>query len=135
MKALEILQRQGISPVLVIATQNVREDIVSGLSLGHAFRNNSDVFPEIFVNMIEAGEISGSLNNALERLADHFERENELLNKVKSATTYPIILSITAILVVIFVVTNVLPVFASLFESYGAALPIPTKILISITGF
>lgn len=134
-KALEILQRQGISPVLVIATQNVREDIVSGLSLGHAFRNNSDVFPEIFVNMIEAGEISGSLNNALERLADHFERENELLNKVKSATTYPIILSITAILVVIFVVTNVLPVFASLFESYGAALPIPTKILISITGF
>ena len=55
--------------------------------------------------MIEAGEISGSLNNALERLADHFERENELLNKVKSATTYPIILSITAILVVIFVVT------------------------------
>ena len=65
--------------------------------------------------MIEAGEISGSLNNALERLADHFERENELLNKVKSATTYPIILSITAILVVIFVVTNVLPVFASLF--------------------
>jgi type IV pilus assembly protein PilC len=134
-KALEILQRQGISPVLVIATQNVREDIVSGLSLGHAFRNNSDVFPEIFVNMIEAGEISGSLNNALERLADHFERENELLNKVKSATTYPIILSITAILVVIFVVTNVLPVFASLFESYGAALPIPTKILLVIADF
>lgn len=134
-KALEILQRQGVSPVLAKATQNVKDEIVGGLSLGHAFRNNSDVFPEIFINMIEAGEISGSLNKALERLADHFERENELMNKVKSATTYPIVLSITSILVVIFVVTNVLPVFASLFASYGAALPVPTKILLAMADF
>ena len=134
-KALEILRRQATSPVLAKATKNVKEDVVDGLSLGQAFRNNSDVFPEVFVNMLEAGELSGSLNEALERMAEHFERENELISKVKSATTYPIILSITAIIVVIFVVTSVLPVFASLFESYGAALPIPTKILISITGF
>jgi type IV pilus assembly protein PilC len=134
-KALDILQRQAVCPALAAATQNVKDDIVGGLSLGHAFRNNSDVFPEIFVNMIEAGEISGSLNKALERLADHFERENELMNKVKSATTYPIILSITAILVVIFVVTSVLPVFASMFESYGAALPMPTRVLLGIADF
>ena len=133
-KALEIL-RQATSPVLAKATKNVKEDVVDGLSLGQAFRNNSDVFPEVFVNMLEAGELSGSLNEALERMAEHFERENELISKVKSATTYPIILSITAVIVVIFVVTSVLPVFASLFESYGAALPIPTKILLSITGF
>lgn len=134
-KALDILQRQAVSPVIATATQNVKEDIIGGLSLGHAFRNNSDVFPEIFVNMIEAGEISGSLNNALKQLADHFERENELMNKVKSATTYPIILSITAIFVVIFVVTSVLPVFVSMFESYGAALPMPTKILLATADF
>ena len=134
-KALEILRRQATSPVLAKATKNVKEDVVDGLSLGQAFRNNSDVFPEVFVNMLEAGELSGSLNEALERMAEHFERENELISKVKSATTYPIILSITAVIVVIFVVTSVLPVFASLFESYGAALPIPTKILLSITGF
>jgi len=134
-KALEILQLQGISPVLVKATQSVREDIVNGLSLGQAFRNNSEVFPEIFVNMVEAGEISGSLHNALERLAEHFERENELINKIKTATTYPIILSITAVLVVIFVVTQVLPVFAGMFEGYGAALPLPTRILLGISNF
>ncbi|MGB4461628.1 MAG: type II secretion system F family protein [Tepidanaerobacteraceae bacterium] len=134
-KSLEILQLQGISPVLVKATQNAREDIISGLSLGQAFRNNADVFPEIFVNMVEAGEISGSLNNALERLAEHFERENDIINKVKSATTYPIILSSTAIVVVILIVTKVLPIFAGMFESYGAALPIPTRILLVISDF
>lgn len=134
-KSLEILQLQGISPVLVKATQNAREDIISGLSLGQAFRNNADVFPEIFVNMVEAGEISGSLNNALERLAEHFKRENDIINKVKSATTYPIILSSTAIVVVILIVTKVLPIFAGMFESYGAALPIPTRILLVISDF
>ena len=101
-KTLEILEKQSINPILAKSTKKINEDIKKGLTLGNAFRNNSDVFPEMFINMVEAGEISGSLNTTLNRLAVHYEKENTLINKVKSAITYPIILSITAVAVVIF---------------------------------
>jgi len=130
-KTLEILEKQSINPVLAKATEKVSGDIKRGLSLGNAFRNNSDVFPNMFINMVEAGEISGSLNTTLERLALHYEQENTLINKVKSAITYPIILSITAVAVVIFLATTVLPTFSSFFEGYGAILPLPTRILLN----
>ncbi len=134
-KTLEILEKQSINPILAKSTRKVNEDIKKGLTLGSAFRNNSDVFPEMFINMVEAGEISGSLNTTLERLAVHYEQENALINKVKSAITYPIILSITAVAVVIFLTTTVLPTFLSFFESYGAVLPIPTRLLLNIIDF
>lgn len=135
MSTLEILQQQTSSPVLSKATKNVKDDLNRGLTLGEAFKNNSNIFPEIFVNMVEAGEISGTLNVVLDRLASYFEREKELINKFKSATTYPIILSLVTASVVIFLVTNVLPVYASLFEGYGAVLPLPTRILLTISSF
>ncbi len=134
-KTLEILEKQSINPILAKSTRKVNEDIKKGLTLGSAFRNNSDVFPEMFINMVEAGEISGSLNTTLERLAVHYEKENTLINKVRSAITYPIILSITAVAVVIFLATTVLPTFLSFFESYGAVLPMPTRLLLTIIGF
>lgn len=84
--------------------------------------------------MVETGEISGTLDYAMERMAEHFEKENRMTQKLKAAMTYPIIVSIVAVLVVIFLLTFVMPTFIGMFDSMGADLPLITKVLMGISN-
>lgn len=132
-KCLDILEKQVENNVLKKATGRVYEDVQKGFTLSEAMKKNEEVFPSLFINMIEAGEVSGNLDVIMERMSIHYEKENKIENKVKSALVYPIILTIVAIGVVIFLLTFVMPTFIGMFESSGVALPTPTRLLLNIS--
>lgn len=134
-KCLSMLGDQTENKSLKTVTMNVREEVQKGSSLSQAMSLHSKKFPSILINMIAAGEASGTIDKSLEVMAEHFEKEHKTQQKVKSAMTYPVIVCIVAILVVIIMLTLVVPKFIGMFETAGAELPIPTKILISMSGF
>ncbi|MBF0165000.1 MAG: type II secretion system F family protein [Magnetococcales bacterium] len=114
-------------------TLRVKADIEAGTTLTDAMTKEPTMFDELFINLVQAGEQSGILEAVLNRLAVYKEKSAALKAKVKSAMTYPI-----AVLVIAFVITGVLmifvvPTFADLFKSFGAQLPMPTRIVIAIS--
>jgi type IV pilus assembly protein PilC len=133
-KCLDILMQQTENRKLREVIAQVYEDVQKGSALSEAMKKHRNVFPEVLVNMVEAGELSGTLDQVMERMAIHFEKENRIVTKVKSALIYPIILTIVAVAVVIFLLIVVMPTFISMFESSGVAMPLPTRILLSISN-
>jgi len=127
---LNILQEQVTNLYLKKLVGNIKSDIEAGNSLSSSFAKYPEAFPEIFINMIEAGESSGSLNEILERLADYLEKTENIRRKVRSSLSYPILVVGMAILIVAFLMLKVVPTFKKIFESLGGALPLPTMILI-----
>jgi type IV pilus assembly protein PilC len=92
------------------------------------------VFPELMINMIEAGEASGKLDSVSVKLADHFEKDVKLKAKIRTAMTYPIILSLLTVAVVLILVTQVLPVFVGMFDATEMVLPLPTRIVMGFSA-
>ena len=111
---------------------NIYEAIQKGHSLSAALREQ-EVFPEMVVNMVEAGEVSGTLEGNLTKMAEHYEKENKLNNKIKNAMLYPVILAIVATIVVIILVAFVLPTFFQMYN--GQELPWPTQVVVSCSNF
>jgi type IV pilus assembly protein PilC len=94
-----------------------------------------DIFPSIMINLIEAGEVGGMLDEVLARLAVHFEKEYKMNEKVKSALTYPTVIVVAAIACVTFILTNVMPTFVQVFKDMNVKLPLLTQILMDISAF
>lgn len=134
LKCLDILEAQTENKVMKNATRVVFDDVQKGMTLSEAMRKHERVFPSLLVNMVEAGEVSGSLDVIMERMALHYEKENKIENKIKGAMIYPIVLGVISIAVVIFLLVAVMPTFIGMFESSGVELPIPTKILLNISN-
>lgn len=130
---LNILQQQVENPYLKKIFSDLKSDIEAGNSLSSSFAKYPSAFPGIFINMIRAGETSGSLNEILERIADYLERVENLRRKLKSALTYPILVIGIAIIIVSFLMLKVVPTFKNIFSSLGGNLPLPTLILIKIS--
>lgn len=116
------------------ALQTVYKKVKEGESFSKALAEYPRVFPEIMVNMVEAGEVGGVLDDVLERLATHFEKEHKLNEKVKSAMTYPTVVLGMAFLSVTFIITFVLPTFMTMFDSMKVELPWPTQVLLALSG-
>jgi type IV pilus assembly protein PilC len=133
--SLNILTRQASSRRLRAALAAVSTAIEQGRSLTDSFRAMPDAFPAILVNMASAGEAGGILEECFERLADHFEKEHAVSQKVKSAMTYPVIVSVVAVSVVAFMVVFVLPNFIAIFQQMGAELPGPTLFILGVSDF
>ncbi len=134
MESLNILFHQTHNKNFRKIIESLRSDLEKGKLLSEALGNYPDAFPEIVVSMIEAGEASGTLSKVFEQLANYFEKENELREKIKTVTSYPIVLSIVAFFVITFLVTKVLPTFVNLFTEMGASLPLPTKIILTTSS-
>ncbi len=130
---LDILRQQTENKRLKDVTEKVYEDVQKGLTFSEALKNYKNVFPELLINMVEAGEVSGNLDTIMDRMADHYEKEFKINNKIKGAMVYPIILSIVAIGVVIFLLTFVMPTFMQMFEGGDTPLPAPTRLLLAIS--
>jgi type IV pilus assembly protein PilC len=113
--------------------QEVRRDILSGSSFTEAVSRFPDVFNELYIALIRAGEAGGVLDETLETAATQFDKEAELREKVRSAFTYPVIVIVVAVLVVGFLVLVVIPQFASFYESFRAQLPAITMLLLNIS--
>ena len=130
---LEILGRQSESKTLMKTLNTVHEDVQKGATLSEGMGKHPKVFPSLLINMVETGEVSGNLDIIMERMAIHFEKEHKLENKVKSAMTYPMVLGVVSIGVVIFLLIGIMPTFLEMFESSGQELPGVTQALMSLS--
>lgn len=133
--SLEILYEQTENKKFKEVIKDLREHIQKGSTFSESLEYHRDVFPEIMISMIEAGEVSGNLDVIMERLSIHFEKEFKINNKIKSAMVYPIILTVVIIAVVSFLLIFVMPTFISMFEGSGVPLPGPTIALLNISKF
>jgi len=132
--ALAAILDQGMEGRLQEIIASVREDVKGGSSLNDALEKYQKVFSPIFVNMIRAGEESGTLEIMLDRIADFQEKSQETRRKVLGSLFYPIILMCVGILMVLFLLTVVMPRITSIFEGLKATLPLPTRILLAVSG-
>ncbi|OGR86642.1 MAG: pilus assembly protein PilC [Elusimicrobia bacterium RIFCSPHIGHO2_02_FULL_57_9] len=132
-QGLAILESQAENPAFKEVLGAVRGDIEGGLSISDALRKHPAAFPEFYTSMVRAGELGGILDTILERLTAYLESSEALKAKVKSAMMYPgIVLSICAI-VTVFLLVFVIPTFKTIFEGFGAELPLPTQMLIDLS--
>ncbi|HAL73924.1 MAG TPA: type II secretion protein F [Clostridiales bacterium] len=134
-KALDFLYQQTTDKNLRGCVGRVYEQVQKGESMSEAFRKQGQAFPELFINMVMTGESAGNLDQVLLRMADHYEKENKLRNKVKSAMIYPIVLASLTIVVVIVMLVFVLPTFTGIIVSGGGELPLITRILVGFSEF
>lgn len=133
--ALELMGDQIENKTLQRAVVDAKTYVEKGGTLADALRVNSEVFPPIMINMVAAGELSGNLEVCLDRLTEHFEKDNALSAKIKGAMTYPIVVFIVMIIVVIVVMVMVIPNFSSMFAEMGTQLPLATRIMVAASNF
>ena len=133
--ALELMGDQIENKTLQRAVTDAKTYVEKGGTLADALRVNSEVFPPIMINMVAAGELSGNLEVCLDRLTEHFEKDNALSAKIKGAMTYPIVVFIVMIIVVIVVMVMVIPNFSSMFAEMGTQLPLATRIMVAASNF
>ena len=113
---------------------DIRKQVHAGSSFADALAEHPKIFSKLYVNMIRAGEAGGILGEALSRLALFMEKSVELKNSIRSAMVYPAILTLVGGTAVIVLITFVIPQFSKLFEEMGAALPIPTQIMLGLSS-
>ncbi|MEN1759277.1 type II secretion system F family protein [Anoxynatronum sibiricum] len=135
MNTLDILKQQTEHKRFKGIISDLYEDVQKGFTFSEALEKHPGVFPQLMIYMVAAGEASGSLDVVMERMADHYEKEFKVNNRVKSAMVYPIILMVVATLVVIFLLVVVMPTFIGMFQGSGVELPLPTRMLLAISGF
>ncbi|OGC90257.1 MAG: hypothetical protein A2W25_05775 [candidate division Zixibacteria bacterium RBG_16_53_22] len=134
-QCLEILASQTESPEFRKVITEVKESVQSGSTLSEALGRHKKTFDELYVNMVEAGEVGGALDTILIRLASYREKADRLIRKVKGAMVYPAVVMIVAIGVTFAMLRFIVPVFAKMFSGLGAELPAPTQIVLNISKF
>ena len=133
LRALAILEGQTTKPKLKEALGQVRAAVQNGSSLSGAMGQHPQHFPQLMVNMINAGETGGFLDEALSRLAKMYESDANLRAKIKSAMTYPVIVLIFSLLLGTGVILFIVPVFERMFKQLGGSLPLPTQIMVNLS--
>jgi type IV pilus assembly protein PilC len=132
-QCLEILASQQDNKTLKKTLTEIRQSVEGGSTFAAALKQHPKVFSSLFSNMVEAGEAGGILDTILNRLAQYMEKAMALKKKVKSAMIYPSTIITVAVLVVIFLLVFVIPTFKAMFEGFGAALPLPTQIVLELS--
>ena len=133
-QALRALANQGeeLSAQRYVC-QDLCDRIVRGENFSDACAKHPKTFPPLFSNMLRAGEASGAMVEVLRRLGDHYERDDNMRGKIKSAMSYPVIVLVFGVLAVIGALVWIIPKFQKVFDSMGASLPLPTRILIGMS--
>lgn len=132
-EATNILASQTESKALANALQTVEKDIREGLSFSEAASKHPKIFPALFVNMIRSGELTGSLDDTLDRLANYYEKQYTLKKKVQSTLAYPAVLTVLIIGVVIFMMLSIVPNFTQMFDQFGGELPAITQWVVAMS--
>lgn len=128
---IDQMESEAIRPIL----QAMQGDIRAGHPLSEALSKYPREFSELYVNMVRAGEVSGQLPDVMKRLADFMEKEQTRRSQIAAALTYPAVLITVAIGAVTFLLTFVVPKLSGIFHDMGKALPLPTVILLALSGF
>jgi len=132
-QCLDILARQAENKEFARVIGQVKTDVESGDSFADALRKHPRVYSDFYVNMVEAGETGGILDTILARLAAYMEKASALKSQVKGAMVYPAVIIGIAIIVVVFLLLYVIPVFADMFASFGGTLPAPTRFVMFLS--
>ena len=134
-QSLSILQKQADKQGMKDALKKVREDVETGLPLSNALAKFPAIFNRLYVYLVRAGEASGNLDGILERVATFQEKQAELRGKIKSALTYPVVVLVIALGVTYFLLTGIVPQFATILDQLGGDLPVITQVLVAISDF
>lgn len=135
LEALEILVDQAEKAKFKVIIRLLHEEVRSGKSFSEALEKHQKVFSFLFIHMVRAGESTGNLEEILDRLANYLEKTSALHKKIRSALTYPAVVSLMALVITTGMLTFVIPKFAEIFFSINAPLPAPTRFLIAVSNF
>lgn len=134
-RALEIMEAQATNPLFRKVIKNVKERVESGQGLADSFRAEEEIYDDITLNLIEAGESSGNLDSILLKLAVELEEKQELGSKLKSALIYPAIMLVVIIAVVALLMFVMVPAMSDIYSEFDAELPWTTNVLINLSNF
>ena len=135
LNVLTMLRDQLEHPELKIIVEDVRKNLEGGLTLSKCFEKYPKIFDNVYINLIKAGEASGKLDVFLMKLVDSLEKREKVKKKIKSALTYPVVMFVVAITVMVFMLVKVVPIFAEMYEGMGVALPTPTAVIMNASNF
>jgi type IV pilus assembly protein PilC len=134
-QCLDILGLQQENQAFKKVIMKVKEDVESGSTFADALGKHPNVFDELFVNLVSAGEVGGILDTILSRLAAYIEKAMKLAKQVKSAMVYPSTILAVALIVTTVLLLYVIPIFGEMFQDFGASLPAPTLIVLAISAY
>ena len=129
--ALDALIPQTRSPLLKNQLTRIKDAIVGGSSFSQALSTDSNTFSPLYINMIQAGESSGTMELVLDRLAEMIEKQQQVTQRITSAMTYPVFMTLIGAGILLFFITYIVPTIAALFADMKQVLPAPTRILIA----
>ncbi|MFD2657488.1 type II secretion system F family protein [Gracilibacillus thailandensis] len=134
-ESIQILAKQTGNKAFSQTLMQVAEDLQEGIGLSEAMKEHRAFFPDLLTRMVNAGEISGNLDEILNNMANYYEKQYQLKQKIKTALAYPIFVSIFAIFITLFLLVYIVPIFTDLFASFGEELPIYTSLVLHISEF
>ena len=134
LRALYVLEEQARSDKFRDAITNIRQDVEAGIALSDALGRHPDIFNELYIAMVSAGEVGGILEQTLDRVADQLEKDDSLRRQVKAAMMYPMLIAGFALLVLVALVVFLVPVFEKVFQDFGGELPAITKFTVGMSN-
>ncbi len=134
-QSLHTVRDQTVNKKLQSVAQDIITSIEGGSSLSNAFAKHPQVFNDVFIALVSAGEASGTLDKALERIADQQEKDAEIMSKVKGAMMYPLIVSFVMMGVIVFMLVTVVPQVGKLYKDLHQELPLLTQIMVGAANF
>ncbi len=134
-EALSVLKEQTDNSYLKKVVESISKDVQGGLRFSSSLAKYPKIFDDFFINMVRAGETAGNLDEVLQYLADEQEKSFDLMSKIKGAMVYPIFVIATVVVVMVLMMTFVIPQLTEILTQSSVDLPLPTKILISVSDF
>jgi len=135
LQALQVMSEQAENPRLKRVLYQIKNDVETGSSLYDAMSKHKGVFDDLYLNMVQAGEVGGILDEVLLKLSVYMEKAAKLKRKIKGAMMYPAIVLTVAVVVVAIILIFVIPTFEELFKDMPGGLPLPTQIVINLSNF
>src|SRR5947209_7350240 len=135
LEAVEVIREEMTNKVFKAALDDIAENVKAGSSFAGAAKAHPEVFPPVYLGMLESAEMTGNLDKVLDQLSDYLDRELEARRKVKAAMMYPAIVALMSVGTVAILSIFVLPRFRDFFKSLDATLPLPTRMLLATSGF
>jgi type IV pilus assembly protein PilC len=133
-RILTALAAESTHKVFTKVLEKVRDDITAGSTFADALGQHPHVFPPLYISIVRAGEVSGSLPVVLETLTIYLEKTDAIRRKVKGAIAYPAVILTVAVLIVMFMIIKIVPIFENVYAKANAQLPAPTRVLIAISS-
>jgi type IV pilus assembly protein PilC len=134
-RSLSVLAEQCSNPKLKRALLEISSDVQQGVNLSEAMRKHPDCFDNLYVSMVQAGEVGGVLDEVLNRLSKLLEDIARLQNQIKSALAYPVVVGLLAVAIFIGMTVFLIPIFANIFQDLGTELPALTQFMLNVSGF